>query len=315
MPLPCPEIALRSDNGGEGADQPPLALKQALENHGVIRSSALWWPLRGGRTNRLWHVTSNGMPLVVKLYNPDAATPLFANDPIAEVTVLKALSGSGHSPEAVFSGNTTAGPVLVYRHLDGTPWRGDPALAAAILKSLHTTPVPPQAQNFPRAPDGSLALKQQTLMILDKIPAAAAAHLRAIEPDGDVPPSGQIRLLHGDPVPDNIVCTRDGSGAGAVLIDWQCPMLGDPVLDLSLFLSPAMQIITRGQPLTPQEQQSFIQTYDDPLTTQRLLAMQPVLHWRMAAYCLWKITRATPDLAYAQAMDAEVSALETLGTN
>lgn len=309
MPSPCPEITPRFDSGVQDADEPPFALRAELEKHGVIHSSAIWQPLRGGRTNRLWCVTSNGATLVVKLYNQDAATPLFANDPVAEYSVLRALSDSALSPEAVFSGNTQTGPVLVYRHIGGKPWRDDPALAATVLKSLHTTAAPYMATSLPRAPDGSLALKAQTLAILDQIPSAEAARLRAIEPKSDVAPSEQTRLLHGDPVPDNIVCTETGSGSGAVLIDWQCPRMGDPLLDLSLFLSPAMQIIARGHPLTLEEHREFIEAYDDPPVTQRLLALQPLLHWRMASYCLWKITRATPDLAYAKAFEAEVSAL------
>ncbi|MFU8863883.1 MAG: phosphotransferase family protein [Rhodobacterales bacterium] len=298
----------------QDADEPPFALKAELEKHGVIHSPAMWEPLRGGRTNRLWYVTSNGAALVVKLYNQDAATPLFDNDPLAEAAVLGALSGSALSPEAVFSGNTQSGPVLVYRHISGEPWRSDPSLAATVLKSLHTTVAPYIAASLPSAPDGSLALKAQTRAILDQIPSAEAARLRAIEPDSDVAPSEQICLLHGDPVPDNIVCTQSGSGGEAVLIDWQCPRLGDPLLDLSLFLSPAMQIIARGQPLTLLEHQEFIEAYDDPPTAQRLLALQPDLHWRMASYCLWKITRAKPDFAYAKALEAEVSALIALTT-
>lgn len=310
MPLPCPEIILRSDNSGKGPDSPPLTVKHELEQLGIIRSSAVWQPLRGGRTNRLWHVTADETPLVVKLYNPDAATPLFANDPVAEATVLKALLGTQLSPEAIFSGTTLAGPVLVYRHFCGTPWRSDPTSAATVLKSLHTTPIPQQAEQLPHAPNGSLALKQQTLAILDQIPSAKAAHLRALEPESVAAENAQLRLLHGDPVPDNILCTQAGSGTDAILIDWQCPTLGDPLLDLSLFMSPAMQIIARGRPLTVKEQKGFTEAYDDPPTTQRLLAMQPVLHWRMAAYCLWKTTRATPDFVYVQAMKAEISALK-----
>lgn len=311
MPSPCPSIILRLDSGGDCGDAPPFTLKQELAKRGVICSSALWQPLRGGRTNRLWRVTSISARHVVKLYDQDAATPLFANDPIAEASVLTALTGSGRSPEVVFSGNTQAGPVLVYHHLSGTPWRKDSALAGSLLRSLHATPVPQRAQSLPRAPDGSHALKKQTLAVLDQIPSTEAAQLRVLEPDSNAPPSGKVSLLHGDPVPDNIiVCAKGTSSGTAALIDWQCPMLGDPLLDLSVFLSPAMQIITRGLPLSSEERHRFIKAYDDSPTEQRLQALQPILHWRMAAYCLWKMTRPTPDSTYAQAMEAEISALK-----
>lgn len=314
MPSPNPEITLRPDGRNRDADPPPPAVKQALERQGVIQASAVWQPLRGGRTNRLWYVTTDETAVVVKLYNRDAATPLFANDPVAEAAVLSAVSGSALSPVAIFSGYTQSGPVLVYRYINGKPWRRDTAMAAKVLKNLHSTVVPSGLQSLPHAPDGSFALKSQTLAILDQIPPVDAARVRAFEPACDVPPSGQSRLLHGDPVPDNIVCTQVEAGMDVVLIDWQCPKLGDPLLDLSLFLSPAMQVIARGQPLTLEEHQEFIEAYDDPPTTQRLLALQPFLHWRMASYCLWKITRSTPDLAYAKALEAEISALTALTT-
>ena len=59
----------------------------------------------------------------------------------------------------------------------------------------------------------------------------------------EVAPVGHPCLIHGDTVPNNFIQSVDA----LVLIDWQCPALGDPVLDLAIFLSPAMQQIARGR--------------------------------------------------------------------
>jgi aminoglycoside phosphotransferase (APT) family kinase protein len=120
----------------------------------------------------------------------------------------------------------------------------------------------------------------------------------------EVPPSAKRALLHGDPVPGNILVTPDGLR----LIDWQCPAVGDPVEDLALFLSPAMQLIYRGAPLTRAEGDAFTAAYADPQVQDRLNAMQPWHHWAMAAYCAWKAARGAQ--RYAQAMELELAALE-----
>ena len=295
--------------GGHVGNEPPVTLMQDLAALGVVPISARWQALRGGRTNALWVVACAKASLVVKLYAPEAATPLFANEPGSEAQVLNALAGSGLAPNCVFHGNTRAGPVLVYDHQSGSPWRRDPAAAAVILRMLHRLPVPSDLQCLNRAPDGFQALKDQTRAILAQIPAHERLALLSIEPDITVPPNDYKRLLHGDPVPDNIVWRGDAGARSLTRIDWQCPALGDPILDLALFLSPAMQIVTRGAPLSETERQQFLTAYEDAQAVSRLTAMQPVFHWRMAAYCLWKLTRTTPDQSYKAAMEAEISAL------
>lgn len=294
------------------AEKPPVSLVQDLVARGVVPASAQWQPLQGGRTNALWVVPGENCALVVKRYALDAATPLFPNEPSAEAQVLNALSASGLVPQILYQGMSQAGPVLVYSHQDGAPWRADPAEAARPLKTLHNLAVPHELQGLRHAPDGAKALKDQTLAMLDQIPAQAGAVLRGLEPELNIPPNGESRLLHGDPVPDNIVCPGCGRGGNAVLIDWQCPALGDPVLDLALFLSPAMQIITRGAPLSDRERQQFFTAYDDKAAVARLLALQPVFHWRMAAYCLWKMTRLAPDHSYKAGLEAEMNAMQQL---
>jgi len=159
------------------------------------------------------------------------------------------------------------------------------------------------APGLPKAPDGSAALARQTLEILSLCRAPAAEQLRHLQPKGHVAPSGRRRLLHGDPVPGNIV-VRDGQAA---LIDWQCPALGDPAGDLAIFASPAMQRVYRGAPLGVEEKQDFLAAYPDRAAVDRYRALAPWTHWRMAAYCLYQAERGRA--AYGEGLELERAAL------
>jgi Ser/Thr protein kinase RdoA (MazF antagonist) len=290
---------------------PPQAqLAQELIAAGHLSERALWQPLGGGRTNQVWFVSDKQCHRVVKLYTEGAGTPLFPNNPQAEALVLEVLADCSLSPRPLFSGVMSAGPVLIYEHQDGSPWRHDTALAARGLKALHSLPPVTRLAALPSAPDGSAALVAQTMAILAQLPPEQAAPLIAVRPGDAVPPSHLRVLLHGDPVPDNLVCPPHPEANLPVFVDWQCPALGDPVLDLALFLSPAMQLVARGNPLSAQERAEFLAAYDAPGIAARLESMSPILHWRMAAYCLWKITCDRPDPAYAPALEAELAALQ-----
>ena len=292
---------------------PPVALVSDLERMELVSRQAQWQAFLGGRTNHVWHVCDLGAEYVVKLFAPaSSATPLFRNDPLAEAAVLDLLAGSGLSPRLVYHGTHSAGEVVIYEHQKGVPWRSGTEQVAAVLRALHSRQQDTKFVWLPVAPDGSKELTQQTLAILKQTPADLAAPILDLRPGHVVVPSGYRCLLHGDPVPDNVVCPPGKTGTRAVLIDWQCPALGDPVLDLALFLSPAMQQVGRGSPLSQEERCDFLSAYGDPLAEARLAALQPFLHWRMVAYCLWKITRDRPDPAYGPALDVELSALKQL---
>lgn len=297
-----------------GLIDPPSSLRRDLLKAGLVSKDAVWTALPGGRTNLVWRVDDQSGRRVVKLYAKSGGTPLFRNDPKTEAMVLEAIKGRNFAPAPIFSGNLPSGAVLVYAHQKGSPWRSDVVPVARLLRSLHDLPLYPDLQALASAPDDAQALIAQTLDILSQISSHDAQALRTLQPDSVTFPSGPCRLLHGDPVPDNLICPADESEGLPVLIDWQCPALGDPFHDIALFLSPAMQQVGRGQPLTPKERKAFLMAYDDPATEARLAVLQPILHWRMAAYCLWKLTRPVPDRAYHAAMQAEIAALRALST-
>ncbi|WP_300515744.1 phosphotransferase [Aliiroseovarius sp.] len=275
----------------------PAALKRHWQVAGQVAPDAVWTPLTGGRTNPIWRIDGSMGPLVCKLFLPEAATPLFANDPAAEWAALRALAGTAIAPEPVASSRTALGDSLLYRHVPGRPWKTDPPAVAGLLRRLHDTG-PPRA--LPRALPDATGLAEQGRAMLAQIGTPGALPL---------PPAPEAALqgaafLHGDPIPGNLL----QAGGRLTLIDWQCPAIGDPCLDLALFLSPAMQQVNGNVPFSPEQQVAFLEAYGDTGVTRRYRALAPLFHWRMAAYCLWKAQHG--DAAYAQAMPLELAASE-----
>ncbi len=263
---------------------PPLELQR--------HASGQWQPLEGGRVNQLWRVRDGNRDLVVKLYAREGHSPLYANDPHTELTVLQALEGTGIAPEGARLLMTSAGPCLIYEHLPGTPWRQNPAPVAELLGRLHALP-PPRLPQIIQAWDED---------ILAGCTGPEADQLRALRPQASAV-SSPVALVHRDPVPGNIIVDN-----GTLrLIDWQCPALGDPCEDMVTFLSPAMQFLYRGAPLSIGEEAAFLAAYPHKETLARLPHLRPMLHWRIAAHCLWRAHRGHAD--YATALGLELAAL------
>ena len=259
--------------------QPRLA--RALADRGLVPSKAIWQPLAGGRTNLSWRIEYSTVAQVVKLYAPAGQNLLFPNDPAQEAAILHYLSGHNLAPEVIYAGEIAQRAVLIYPHLEGDLWQSDTAQVARLLHRVHNHEVP---GGLRQTPNGSAALVRQTLRILENCHSPQAFELAQMQPVGEVVPCARRALLHGDPVPGNIVVTP----YGARLIDWQCPAEGDPCEDIALFLSPAMQMAYRGSALAEDEVEQFLHAYPETETAQRYLDLAPWYHWRMAAYCLWK---------------------------
>ena len=265
---------------------------------GLIPDGGVLTPLAGGRTNRLWRADTPDGALVAKLFAGAANNPLFGNDPAAEARLLKFLHGTGLAPRYHASLDTPLGHVLLYEYVDGQPWRDDPVCVAQAMARLHDTP-PPKTPDLPIIATGSDDITRQTQDILLRCPSAEASRLLDLEPKGRVPATDTMKLLHGDIVPGNIICRAQT----LTFIDWQCPAMGDPAHDLAVFLSPAMQFAYRGTPLSPSEEDHFLAAYDRPTTTDRFKKLAPWLHWRMAAYCLWRASQGADDYRRALALE------------
>ncbi len=247
-----------------------------------------WKPLSGGRSNHVWRVGG----LVIKMFDADAQSPLFPNDPAAEAQALQLCAPMGLAPTLRAQG---AG-WIAYDHVPGAIWSEGTVPVARLLHRLHATPFAPDC--FRTLPMSGPALIAAAVRI-----AADCAQRLPPPPDPGVPMPMTPSLLHGDAVPGNIIV----GARGLILIDWQCPALGDPIEDIAAFVSPAMQWLYRGAVLTKAETADFLAAYPDAGTVARYRAYAPILHWRMAAHCLWKSERGAAD--YARAAELELAAI------
>ncbi|MBR9762715.1 MAG: phosphotransferase [Rhodobacteraceae bacterium] len=255
-----------------------------------------WQRLDGGRSNLCWRIAAPGGDLVLKLYRPARAGPVFPNDPEAEARCLIHLDGQRLAPQFLARWQGALGPCLVYRHLPGPLWQGDGRSLGRLLRRLHDHPVP---EGVRRAPDGSAALRLQIAAQIDG--HAGARDLLAGLPGDEVAPFDRPVLLHGDPVAGNLVDTP----GGLRLIDWQCPALGDPCLDLATVLSPAMSHLYLGRVLTAAEAGAFLAAYDRPALIPRLRQLQPFLSARMISHCLCRAAEGSAEDARAADLERQ----------
>lgn len=268
---------------------PPHDLREAVLE-AIPSLNVPWQKLAGGRVNLLWRAND----LVIKRYQHSGASPLFPNDSRDEASALAFLAPYGVAPELVAHGSGW----LVYRYCPGAAWKRGPEQPAAALAQLHQIPAP--RQMFRNTPNGSA----QLLVQAKAIEALCAAPLPPAPNDPNIAP-GPVCLIHGDAVPGNFILHQGRT----TLIDWQCPALGDPAEDIATFLSPAMQWLYRGSPLTHSEILSFRGAFAQS-TLKRYDRLARLYHWRMAAHCLWRSERDEPE--YAQALQLELAALERL---
>lgn len=235
----------------------------------------------GGRSNAVWRVGR----FVVKRHRPDAASPLFPNDPLAEARALTLLAPLGLAPRLRASGADW----IIYDHAAGDIWQGDPAPVARMLHRLHNAALPPGV--FRPLPNGSAA-------VLAHAASFAPPGLPPPPPDPGLPPVAP-RPVHADAVAGNILATP----SGPLLIDWQCPGMGDPAEDLATLTSPAMMWLYTGRIAAPAWADALVAAYPCAETVARTRALCPLYHWRIAAHCAWKAARGDADYARALRID------------
>lgn len=268
---------------------PPLpalndpSLHQALSDLAPGLSLGDAQRLAGGRTNHVWRIG----PVVLKCHEPAGATPLFPNDPQAETTALRLFAPRGIAPHLLAEG---AG-WLICRYLPRQETPPTPASVAHLLHRLHSHPVP--GAPFRILPNGSAA-------ILAHARSFAPAGLPAPPDDPQVPPVAP-RPIHGDAVPGNILSTP----SGPVLIDWQCPGMGDPAEDLATLLSPAMMWLYTGEKQDEGWREALLHAYPDRATADRTRTLLPLFRWRIMAHCAWKASRGDADYAPALRIELE----------
>ena len=239
-----------------------------LTSQALVPPSVRFETLYGGRTNRVWKVLGGANDAVLKLYCAPFDNPLFRNDAALEVTCLRALKTTGFVPNLRATGEFDADNWVLYDHAPGAPWEEETSAVARLLRDLHDLPVQVSA---PVGCNGSTDLADHARRILMGCRSDQKSRLEQQVPQTYVTPTRRTCLIHGDPVAGNILVSR----TGLTLIDWQCPAIGDPCEDLAIFLSPAMQQIYRGVPLTQEEIDQFLTAYGRPEITERYLLLRP----------------------------------------
>lgn len=279
---------------------PPESLRQKVHTILPWAKTGEWRPLFGGRSNSAWHLTGDTpeQSVVLKLYRTQADNPLFPNDPQSEAQLLRHLAPTGIAPQLIDSFSYTTSRCNLYQAIPGKSWSDGVDDVAELIQTLHAYPIP---DGLRPGPNGSAEVLAQADDILAH--CEHAAPLRSLRPTQNVPPTDRMALLHCDIVASNLIKNE----TGLHLIDWQCPAMGDATEDLAVFLSPAMQTLYRGAPLTPLEVQKFLSHFaQEDSIRYRMLA--PHYHYRMAAYCLWQAQNDRPD--YMDGFAVELAALQ-----
>ena len=282
------------------SNTPPDSLVKAARRHAEVADAAQWTPLAGGRTNRLWKTGA----YVVKLYDPKGATPLFPNDPDAEVAALTALEPAGLAPRLCADLHGDFGRALIYHFVDGATGYKEAKGVAGLLARVHNIPVP---AGIRRGDNGSEDLLKTSEAIISVISGNTEEHksfsrlLDVLTVQDAIVPI-RPHLVHSDPVATNLV----NAPQGTMLIDWQCPCSGDPCEDLAVILSPSMRMNYGGaEAMTDQ----VLAAYPDRDLVARYQRLAPYLHLRLAAYAQWSVENgrstntkaAQAELAVAQA--------------
>ncbi|MEM6985585.1 MAG: phosphotransferase [Pseudomonadota bacterium] len=269
----------------------------SLLKHLKIAPDGVAWRLRalpGAHSNRVWHATAAGAhDCIVKHHQTDLPdNPLFANDVDVEC-------------EAARRGPVTLVPRLLARRGAWTVWRHveggshhAPEEAASQLRAVHAmTPWVglAVASGSPRE------WVEQGVAMLETVPLSRASdRLRACAPSAPAGPH-RCTLVHRDPHPGNWV-----GGESAVLIDWQCAALGNPLEDFACYLSRGMRIAYGFEPATLWQASRFLAAAEIELDAS-WVDTQVAYDFRFACYCAWRGAMLPQAERYTRALDDYVS--------
>jgi thiamine kinase len=266
----------------------------------VISNRTVWYTQTGGRTNKVWRLVGEE-DLICKLYLETKSNPLFDNTPKAEYECLLSLNGSGIAPRPYKYLKTPFGEVLLYYYIKGQKWSRDVNSVSELLTRIRKHKYPKRFRILSNLPSD---IKQTGLEIINKLNNYHKNKLIKICPDVSISDIEPV-LLHTDVVPGNLIL----GDKGLRLIDWQCPAVGDPIIDIMMFLSPGMHEIYGSGKLSMKDHQTFLVNLT-PQLRSRYNIIGPLYHWRLAAYCFWKAEQGF--IEYENAASAEINLLKMI---
>jgi thiamine kinase len=279
-------------------------IKNQLQNYlfmqGVLSNQTEWHVQIGGKTNKVWHIKGE-KNLICKLYSETKTNPLFNNNPEAEYRCLLWLEGSNIAPKPYKYLETPFGKVLLYDFIEGQTWSRDVDAVSELLTRIRKHNYPKGLRILSNFPSD---IKQTGLKIIKKLKNYNKNELIKICPDVSISNIDPV-FLHTDVVPGNLIL----GDKGLRLIDWQCPAIGDPIVDIMMFLSPGMHEIYGSGKLSMIDHQTFLMNLT-PKLRSRYNIIGPLYHWRLAAYCLWKAEQGF--IEYEKAALSEIDLLKMI---
>ena len=257
-------------------------IKNQLQNYllmqGVISNQTIWQLQTGGRTNKVWRLEGES-DLICKLYLETKTNPLFNNIPEAEHRCLLWLEGSNIAPKPYKFLKTPFGEVLLYNFISGETWSHGVETVSELLTRIRNHKYPKGLRTLSTVPSD---IKQSGYEIINRLNGYHKSELMNICPDVSISDIEPV-LLHTDVVPGNLIL-----GDNVLrLIDWQCPAIGDPIVDIVMFLSPGMHEIYGSVKFSMKDHEDFLMNLT-PKLRSRYNIIGPLYHWRLAAYCFWK---------------------------
>jgi thiamine kinase-like enzyme len=266
----------------------------------IISSQTVWYPQTGGRTNLVWRLVGK-KDLICKLYLETKTNPLFNNTPEMEYKCLLWLDGSDIAPKPYKYLKTPFGEVLLYSYIKGHTWSHDVGIVFELLARIRKHKLPKGLRILSPLPAD---IKQTGLEIINKLNSYHKNKLNKICPDVSIPEIEPV-LLHTDVVSGNLILGDEGLR----LIDWQCPAIGDPIVDIMMFLSPGMHEIYGSGKLSVKDQEDFLMSLT-PKLRSRYNIIGSLYHWRLAAYCFWKAEQGF--IEYEKAALLEIDLLKMI---
>ena len=227
-------------------------IKNQLQNYllmqGILSNQTVWHAQTGGQTNKVWRLVGE-KDLICKLYLETNTNPLFNNTPEAEYRCLLWLDGSDIAPKPYKYLKTPFGDVLLYNYIKGHTWSHDVETVSELLTRIRKHKYPKGLRILSNLPSD---IKQTGLEIINKLNNYHKNKLIKICPDVSISDIEPV-LLHTDVVPGNLILGEKGLR----LIDWQCPAIGDPIVDIMMFLSPGMHEIYGSGKLSMKDHEDF----------------------------------------------------------
>ena len=279
-------------------------IKNQLRNYlfmqGILSNQTVWHTQTGGRTNKVWRLVGE-QDLICKLYLDTATNPLFNNTPEAEYKCLLWLDGSDIAPQPYKYLKTPFGEVLMYNYIKGKIWSHNVDAVSELLTRIRKHQHPKGLRILSNLPSD---IKQTGIEITNKLNSYHKNKLNMICPDISISDIEPV-LLHTDVVPGNLILGDNGLR----LIDWQCPAIGDPIVDIVMFLSPGMHEIYGSGKLSMKDHEVFLMSLSFDLC-ERYNIIGSLYHWRLAAYCFWKAEQGF--IEYENAALAEIDLLKMI---